>query len=162
MEVHVREQKIHGVGQLFQLPLDDGWTISVIVHARTGERELDVLSPGEDDADVKVHLTEAHAITLATLLSGVRFVFEDRPEPKPADGVHVETVVIGAGSPAVGRTIQELPLPSPEDARIIAVIRDDTPQLIEDDLARACLPGDRLVVAGRPGTLEELRSFLAG
>jgi hypothetical protein len=31
VDVHVREQKIPGVGQLFQLPLGGGWMVSVMV-----------------------------------------------------------------------------------------------------------------------------------
>jgi K+/H+ antiporter YhaU regulatory subunit KhtT len=162
MDVNVREQRIPGVGRLYQLPLGDGWMVSVVVDARSGERELDITSPEHDRPDLKVHLSEAHAVTLAALLSGVRFVFESEPQHAPAGGVHVETVVIGAGSPAAGRTVDEIEVPDAEAARVLAVIRDDTPDLIEDDTTRVCQPGDRLVLAGRPVPLEELRSYLAG
>jgi hypothetical protein len=42
------------------------------------------------------------------------------------------------------------------------VVRDDTPELLEDDVDRPCQPGDRLVLAGRPAPLENLRRYLAG
>lgn len=161
-EVHVRQERVPGLGQLFQLAAPDGSAITVVAEDSTGRRELLVRAPGADEPSARVELPEAHAVTLATLLSGVRVVFESEPEVDPADGVHVETFVIGAGSPAVGRMVHEIQIPAPDHARILAVIRDDTPALVEDDAERPCEPGDRLVLAGRPAPLAELRSFLAG
>jgi K+/H+ antiporter YhaU regulatory subunit KhtT len=161
-EVHVRQERLPGFGQLFQMAAPDGSALTVVAEDHTGRRELHVLVPGADEPSARVELPEAHAVTLATLLSGVRVVFDSEPEVDPADGVHVETFVIGAGSPAVGQAVHEIHLPAPEDARILAVIRDDTPALVEDDADRPCEPGDRLVLAGHPSPLAQLRAFLAG
>lgn len=163
MDVNVREQKVPGVAWLYQLSLPTGWSVSVLVEARSGRRQIHVVRPGLDSADATVHMSEAEAVTLGALLSGVRMTFDQEPvHPLPAHGVHVETVLIGAGSPAAHRRIEELEVPNAREARVLAVIRDDTLDLIEDDAGRACQPGDRLVLAGRPGSLEELRRFLAG
>jgi Trk K+ transport system NAD-binding subunit len=89
-------------------------------------------------------------------------VLESRPTDVPATGVHVETVTISAASPAVGRPVDQLERPDPDAATVLAVIRDDTPELVEEDAGRPCRPGDRLVIAGHPGALRELRDHLVG
>jgi TrkA domain protein len=161
-EVHVREERLPGVGQVFHLPLDDGATVSVVVDDRSTDREIDLLPAGADEPAARIHLTEAQAVTLATLLTGVRVVFESQPAAEPATGVHVETIVLSAASPAVGSTMHDLALPDPDAARVLAVIRDDTPELLEEDRDRPCQPGDRLVLAGRPQAIQDLRRHLAG
>lgn len=71
-------------------------------------------------------------------------------------------LTVGPVSPLVGQRISEVALPDPEQARIVAIIRDDTPELFEDDAVRPCAVGDRVVTAGRPDALRELRRFLLG
>lgn len=162
MDVHVRERRLPGIGPQWQLPMSDGTTITVTLESRTERRRVDVLPAGRDEPALSLHLAEAEAVTLASVLSGVRYVFDSEPPDVPAGGVHVETVTIGAGSPAVGRRTDAIEVPSPEEARVLAVIRDDTSALIEEDVNRSCQPGDRLVIAGRTEPLRELRSYLVG
>lgn len=159
-EVHVRDRRIPGFGHLFELPLPDGTIISVVDEDDTGHRELILLAAGEDEPRARVTLPGAHAETLGALLSGMRLVFDRDDQPRA--GVQVTTVPVAAGSPAAGRRVHHIPLPAPDDARVLAVIRDDTPELVEDDADRPCQPGDRLVLAGRPKAIEELRQFLTG
>lgn len=161
-DVHVRQDRVPNVGPRFDIPLPDGTSLAIVVDEHTGDRQLHVLARDEDEPRASASLPEAHAVTVATLLSGVRVVFDSEPEVEPAAGVHVETVIIGAGSPAVGVPVAELQLPAPEEARVLAVIRDDTPELLEDDATRPFQPGDRLVLAGHPPALAQLRTFLAG
>jgi K+/H+ antiporter YhaU regulatory subunit KhtT len=164
-QVHIREHAVPGVGRAYEMPVEGGLVLSLVVDARTAERTLSVLRPGEDEPAVVVHLDESRALALSTLMAGMRVEVEPSA---PREAVQVDTVVIGAGSPASGRTVAELDatgeggLPDPGDARVIAVIRDDTPELLEDDPHRPCQPGDRLVLAGRPGPLAELRRWLVG
>jgi len=164
-QVHLREHVIPGVGRVYEMPLEGGQLLSVVIDARTGERALSVLRPGEDEPVAVVRLDENQALTLSTLIAGLRIEVE---ATAPREAVQVDTVVIGAGSPAAGRTLTELEAshagqpPDPADARVIAVIRDDTPELLEDDPHRPCQPGDRLVLAGRPGRLDDLRRWLVG
>ena len=159
-EVRVRDRRIPGFGHLFEVPLPDGFMVSVISEDHSDDRELILLTPGEDEPQARVLLPGPHAETLGALLSGMRLVFDRDDQPRM--GVQVTTVPISAGSPASGNRIADIVVPSPRDARILAVIRDDTPELVEDDEDRRCQPGDRLVLAGRPQAIEELRRFLAG
>ena len=89
------------------------------------DRELAIIEPNRHRPSAKVRLSEPQAVTLATLLSGVRFVSHDDPTPEAGSGVHVETVVIASQSPAVGRRLRDI---DHDQARVLAVIRDDTPQ----------------------------------
>jgi K+/H+ antiporter YhaU regulatory subunit KhtT len=162
MDVNVRERRVPGVGPQYELRLPDGTAVVVTIELATGERELTTLAPGADAPDHVLRLGEAAAVTLATLLSGVRFAFDSEPSDVPTGGVHVETVTIPAASPAVGRAVDELPLPDPVEATVLAVIRDDTPEVVEEDPGRLCEPGDRLVIAGRPEPLHRLREHLIG
>jgi Trk K+ transport system NAD-binding subunit len=93
-------------------------------------------------------------VAFGSLLLGTRFSIDT-----DSDGsVDVTTVRFGAGSPAVGRTVSEIPMPPGSEAVVLAVVRDDTPQLLEDMDERRCQPGDRLVVAARPEHVEGLRA----
>lgn len=164
-QVHIREHPVPGVGRAYEMPVGDGCVLTLGIDARTGERTLSALRHGEDEPALVLRLDEAQALTLATLMGGVRVEVE---ATAPRDAVQIDTVVVGAGSPVAGRTLAELELattpglPDPDDARIIAVIRDDTPELFEADPARPCRPGDRLVLAGRPAALDQLRHWLVG
>ena len=164
-QIHIRENPVPGVGRSYEMPIEGGHSLSFGIDARTGDRTLSVLRAGEDEPAMVLHLDEAEALILATFMGGVRIEVEGAA---PRSAVQVDTVVIGAGSPACGRSMAQLQdetaphQPHPDDARIIAVIRDDTPDLVEADPARASQPGDRLVLAGRPGDLDELRRWLAG
>lgn len=161
-EVHVRRYHVPGGAHVFQLQLPDGVVLAIVVDRYAGTRELDVFGPDEDEAQIRLRLPEEYAVTLATLLSGVNVVFDSQPETTPTGGVHVETIVLGAGSPAVGRAIGHLDVPAPDQARVLAVIRDDTPDIVEEDRDRPCQPGDRLVLVGHPAPLDHLRRYLAG
>ncbi len=159
-EVHVRDRRVPGFGHLFEVPLPDGSIVSVVSQDHTDDRELLLLAPGQDEPHARITLPSAHAETLGALLSGMRLVFDHDDQPR--SGVQVTTVPISAGSPAAGHRVQDIPVPAPDEARVLDVIRDDTPELVEDDEDRPCQPGDRLVLAGRSRAIEELRRFVVG
>jgi Trk K+ transport system NAD-binding subunit len=99
---------------------------------------------------------------LAALLSGIRFVIQQPEEHQPVDAANLRTVTLPAGSPALGLRLHDLDVLDSIDARVIAVIRDDTDDLIETDPERPCEAGDRLVVVGRPGSMSALVRRLTG
>lgn len=144
------------------MSLTDGVTVLVTIEDRSERRTLAVRRPGEDEAALTLWMTGPEALMVASLLSEVRYVLDVEPSDVPVDGVHVETVTLGAVSPAVSVAVDQIEVPDPEGARILAVIRDDTPELTESDPRQLCHPGDRLVIAGRARPLRELRSYLVG
>jgi Trk K+ transport system NAD-binding subunit len=83
-------------------------------------------------------------------------------DEQPLAAANLRTVTLSAGSPAIGRRLHDIQVPDPEHAKVIAVIRDDTADLIETDVERPCRAGDRLVLVGRPEALRHLVRDLSG
>jgi len=161
-EVHVREHPMPGNARLFSLVLADGTVLTVATEPDAGARDLSITERSRDEATVSVTLRDDEAATLAALLSGVRFVVELAADHQPVGAANLRTLTLGHASPAVGRLLDEVEVPSPDDATVIAVIRDDTPELVEKDPERPCRPGDRLVLVGRPGAMDDLVRHLVG
>jgi K+/H+ antiporter YhaU regulatory subunit KhtT len=161
-EVHVREHPMPGNRRLFSLTLADGTLLTIATDPGAAARELSVTHAGQDEAALSLTLRDVEATTLAALLSGVRFTVESLPDHQPVDAANLRTFTVGAASPAVGKRLEEIDVPSPDDAMVIAVIRDDTPDLVEQDPDRPCQPGDRLVIVGRPGAMSDLVRHLIG
>jgi TrkA domain protein len=160
-EVHVREHPLPGTGRLFHVTLADGSLVSIATGTGPGPR-LSVTPPGRSDPAASLTCTTAEATTLAALLSGIRFVVHDASGDQPVDAANLRTITLPAASPAIGRRLHDLQVPDPERARVIAVIRDDTEDLIETDPDRPCQTGDRLVLVGRPGSMSALVRHLLG
>jgi K+/H+ antiporter YhaU regulatory subunit KhtT len=159
-EVHVREHPFPGTGRLWTVTLTNGIQLTVVAGPDTG-RQLGISLPGAEEPVVNVEMTGVESTTVAALLSGIRFVVE-QPDAVPVNAANLRTVALPAGARAVGLRLDELDVPEPDQARVIAVIRDDTPDLLEDDPERPCEPGDRLVLVGRPGSMSTLVDHLIG
>ena len=161
-EVHVREFPVPGNARLFHLTLSDGTMLAISTDADTTDRAISVTPPSADEALATVHLSSAEATTLAALLSGIRFVINTPDQHQPVDAANLRTITVPAGSPAIGRRLHDLDVPDHDSARVIAVIRDDTDDLIETDMERPCRAGDRLILVGRPGSMSALVEHLLG
>lgn len=148
MEVRIREQSLPGIGHRYELPVDAKRSLIVVVQ-RGGGRQIVVGRPDADEPAAAVTLTHDQAMAVAALLTGARFAIEAEREHQAGGDVAVETVTLSERSPAVGRLVRHVPLLAGADAAILAVIRDDTPQLVEDEDAEPCRAGDRVVVAAR-------------
>lgn len=158
-DVHIREQVLPGIGRRFDLDVEGGLTL-VVIARRDGSRDVTVGDKDADELRRSVHLGREQAVAVGSLLLGARF--SDGGGDSRGSALDVGTVVLGVGSPAIGRIPAEIPLPGGSDAAVVAVARDDTPQLLEDDRHRPCEPGDRLVIAARRDRLEEVIHHLAG
>ena len=161
-EVHVREHPLPGNARMFCMTLADGSIVTLSTTSESTDRVLEVTPPDSDESVVAVHFNAPESTTLAALLSGIRFVVRTPDEAQPVDAANLRTVTLRAGSPAVGRRLHDLEIPDSIDAQVIAVIRDDTDDLIETDPDRPCQPGDRLVVVGRPGSMSDMVRRLTG
>lgn len=162
MDVRIRELDLPGIGRRYDLALREDLRLTVIV-GRDGTRQVAIARDTRDEPDAIVTLTHDEAVAAAALLTGARFSIEDDATAAGAgERVAVETVTIDERSPAVGRSVRDVPLPSDSDAAILAVIRDDTAELVEDDGDQPCRPGDRLVVAARKERLAEVTAQLLG
>jgi K+/H+ antiporter YhaU regulatory subunit KhtT len=162
MDIHIREYRLPGVGHRYELGLPRGRRLIVVVQDR-GRRDLGLVSGAADVPDVIVSLTADQAVAVAALLTGARFsIGSTEVDPVDAGDVAIETVTLRASSPAVGRPTAEIRLFEDGEAAVLAVIRDDTPQLIEHHEARLCQPGDRLVIAARRDRISAVVEQLAG
>ena len=162
MEIHVREQRLPGIGHRYELALDLNRRLTVVVQDG-GRRELGLASGRADEPDLVVSLSQEQAVALAALLSGARFAIDSSEDDRiDSDEVVVETVTLGAGSPAIGRSMKDIRLSGDKEATVLAVIRDETPELVEDETSHPCQPGDRVVIAARRQHLGEVARALAG
>lgn len=162
MDIQIREQRLPGIGHRYELVVDRHQRLTVVVQDR-GHRELGIVSGGADEPDVVVSLTQEQAVALAALLTGARFSIDTTEDDRiDAGEVGIETVTLGPSSPAIGRPMKEVPLVGDPEAAVLAVIRDDTPELIENEEGRRCQPGDRVVIAARRDRLPAVIEQLAG
>lgn len=165
MEINVREVHLPGVGVRWELDHHDGSTLFVIAE-RSGRRHLGATRPGEDRLVWSVELDQRRAVTIAALLLGARFTVDaaigggadGAPE---AETVVVDTVQLGPASPLLGRTLAEISLADP-DAMVLALIDDETPEVVEHQPSRRCQPDDRIVLAARAGRIAALAAELQG
>jgi K+/H+ antiporter YhaU regulatory subunit KhtT len=147
---------------MFSMSLADGSVVTMSTQSESTDRVLEVTPPESDESVVAVHFNAPESTTLAALLSGIRFVVQASDEAQPVDAANLRTVTLRAGSPAVGRHLHDLEIPDSIDAQVIAVIRDDTADVLDTDPDRPCQPGDRLVIVCRPGSMSDMVRRLTG
>jgi K+/H+ antiporter YhaU regulatory subunit KhtT len=160
MDLRIREQALPGIGHRYELPVDAERTLVVVVQ-RDGGRQVGVRHGEADEVTVLLDLDHDQAMAVAALLTGARFSIESEPGARAQD-VAVETATLSERSPAIGRRVHEVPLVADADAAILAIIRDDTPQLVEDEATEPCRPGDRVVVAARRDRVADVVRQLTG
>jgi hypothetical protein len=74
--------------------------------------------------------------------------------------VVVESLVVQPSSRAVGLPAEDLDRRLGPDATLLAVISDQTPEIVEEERGRPTRPGDRVVVAVRRSRLDEALALL--
>lgn len=162
MDIHIREQRLPGIGHRYELDVDGGRKVTVVVQ-NGGRREVGLVSRLADEPDAVASLSEQQAVALAALLSGARFSIDSAGDDQiDAEQVVVETVTLGPGSPAIGRPVSDILLMGDTGAAVLAVIRDETAELVEDESTRPSQPGDRIVIAARRQHLPAVVRQLAG
>lgn len=162
MDVRIREQSLPGIGRRYEMAVGEDQLLIVVVQ-REGSRQVGITRSGADELTAAVKLTHDQAVAFAALLTGARFSVETDQDGGDRRGdVSVETVTLGEASPAIGRVVGDVPLAPDSDAVVLAVIRDETPQLIEDAATEPCRTGDRIVVAARRERLESVVRELRG
>jgi TrkA domain protein len=147
-EMSMHERNLAGIGRRFEIVVERGRRIVVIVH-HTGERHLYVMDRGEDEPSSSVELTDDQARKVGAILGGAFF--------KPAVVQEIEDVVgefivdwvtLAADSPAVGRSLEDMRVRQETGMSVVAIVRGKRTitgpapeERFEDH--------DRLVVVGR-------------
>jgi TrkA domain protein len=158
-EVRIREQALPGIGHRFELDMANGRSL-VVVARRDGSRDIAVREGDDDATRGTVRLARQQAVAVGSLLLGARFAEGDLAADAGAMDVGIADVT--SESPVIGQLPCEIVMPDRAEAVVVAVARDDTPQLLEDDRSRPCESGDRLVVAARRDRLDDVIAYLSG
>lgn len=162
MDIHVRQQRLPGVGHRYEFTIGDDQSLVVIAHT-SGRRDLSVTRAGSTEPETYLTLDQGQATTLAALLIGATFSIDTTDDDQaPTNEVVVDTVTLGPASPPLGRTIADIDLGDHANAVLLALISDETPELVEDPTTRACKPGDRIVIAAPRDQLEPITRRLMG
>ncbi|MGA9276904.1 hypothetical protein [Ilumatobacter sp.] len=145
--INVFEEHLPGIGQRFDLELDDHQILSVVA-LHDGRRQIALRHGADDSPATLFEVDRDQAITTGAILLGARFTNETVADHGPHDDqVVVETVTIPAGASVIGRPPADILGSAGDDAVILAVIRDHTPEVIEMDPELHIHQGDRIAVA---------------
>ena len=143
----VYETEIPGVGHKFELELDGGARLVVLVH-HDGRRELFHRSGPEADSEKVADLTASASRRLATILQGATFETVDVADLEvPLEGAIIEWVTVGEDSSLAGRTLGEAAIRRETGVSVLAVQRGDE-TVPNPDPGERLAPGDVLVTLG--------------
>lgn len=161
--VHVRAQRLPGVGWQYTVPADRGKQLMIVVEG-SGDRHLVLVDPSLDDPLETVRLTSTSSSVAGALLAGARFHIEHPSEQaagsREPDQTVVEVLDVRGGSPAVGRPADEVIRQLGVGAALLGVIRDQTAEAMEASAERPIEIGHKLVIAVRQSELDSVRSAL--
>jgi hypothetical protein len=68
----------------------------------------------------------------------------------------------GAASGVLGRVVTDIDLGDDIEVAVVAAIRDNTPEVVEDPASEGCRPGNRLVIAANRDRIDQLATYLSG
>jgi K+:H+ antiporter subunit KhtT len=161
MTLDLRETRLPGVGVKFAFTTVHGVRVTVVQHL-SGEREVYVQRPREEEPSVVLELNDEEARQLAVVLGGT---YE---RPKIVDDLElalgelqIEWVPVPDGSWAIGRTLAECAFRRRTGSTVIAMLREPEPVsgAQPDDVVQA---GDTLVVVGKVSQVSAFRKLLRG
>lgn len=162
-EVVVEGQRLPGIGWRYDIPVQDGRRLLLVVEDR-GPRHIMLVDPRIEDQLTSARISEAQATAFAALLTGARFnvrtagAREEAYDVVPdTEKVLVELVDVHESSPVRGLPPDQAADVLGTGVALLGVISDETPDVVETDPTRRLRDGDRLVVAARPGSLARLR-----
>jgi TrkA domain protein len=154
------EDELPGIGRRFTIDCDDGGILTIVVR-NTGKRDVYVVGPG-GDVPASVSIDEAGARVAAAILSGEYGSGETTgPAAAAIEDIVIDSLTLGPGSSASGRTLAGLAVGSATGIRVITIVRGKAS--IHDPAGNEVLqPGDRLVFAGRRKNVPAFRRLVAG
>jgi TrkA domain protein len=158
----VYESDLPGVGKKYEVELDDGSRLVIVIH-HTGKREVYRRPDPDSDSDKLFELSDQLARQVGTLLEGAYFqpVRTDEIETVLDGNTLLEWVEVPGGSPIAGKTLAESNLRQEMGASVIAIKRDE--RVIAppggETMVRA---GDTLVVIGPKEVCREFADYVEG
>ena len=154
----VRETRLPGLGVRYEFRTARGSALGVVLH-RTGRRELLIYDADDPDTcRAIVALDPDDSRTLAELLGSSR-VAEQLERLQQVEGLAIDWLEVGEGSPFDGRTIGDTRARTRTGTSIVAVIRGE--QAVPAPGPEFELNGkDTILVVGTPRGIEDLSLLL--
>lgn len=145
--IKVQETELPGIGKKFSFLISSGEKIVLVVHL-TGEREVFIFRPKEEEPCFQLSLTDEEAREMALILGGA--AYEPTPLPQAEivlKGMVIEWLTVTPGSPLVGNTIANLQIRKRTGVSVIAIKRKG--EIIPNpDPSEIIVEGDTLLLIG--------------
>jgi TrkA domain protein len=156
----VRETLLPGIGRRYEV--DAGRSRVVTVVHNTGRRDLYVFGGGEPEPTCGIQLDDAEARRLGAILGGTYFA------PIAIEGVEdvvgklmLDWTQVPEGSPAAGRTIEELKIRTETGMTVIGIGRGAT-AITSPRPSTRLRAGDRVVAAGPVNGMGKFLDLIGG
>lgn len=155
--MQLRESALPGFGKKYVLTLKTGDQITIVLH-QSGQREISITLPREEDPLYALSLTDEEARELAFILGGVRY------QPLPSDKINLifsqlvmEWVPVEKGCTLQEKTLADLAVRRQTGVSVIAILRGETIIPTPDPYQEKIQAGDTLVAVG---TLSQIEAFV--
>jgi TrkA domain protein len=156
----ITESDLPGVGKKFEIDLDDGRILVIVIH-NTGQRDVFVKPDEDADSEKLVELSDQLARTVGTILEGAYFqpVKTEDKETTLGDGTSIEWFDVPTGSPLTGESIADLLQDDRIDVAVVAVQRGDD-VIPASTATKRIEDGDTIVAVGETTALDRFESML--
>lgn len=154
----VYETDLPNVGRKFELPLDGGRRLVVVIQFN-GTRVLYEQAGEGADAEKVAELTSEEGRRLGAILAGAYFETETSQPEVPLGDERIEWVTVPDGSALVGETLGDADVGERTGATVIAVQHDEE-TVGNPDADQPLDAGDTLVVLGGKRALAALDALL--
>ncbi|WP_224333306.1 cation:proton antiporter regulatory subunit [Haloprofundus halobius] len=155
----VYESDLPGVGKKFEVELNDGSQLVIVIH-NTGKRELFLRESSDADSEKLFELSDRLARQVGTIMEGAYFqpIRTETIDTVLSDETLIEWVKLTAASPLVGKTLAESEVRQRIGVSVVAVQRGD--QTISNPGAEFTVEeGDTLVVIGGQDACREFQEY---
>ncbi|MFU8868378.1 cation:proton antiporter regulatory subunit [Natronococcus sp.] len=156
----ITESDLPGVGKKFEIDLDDGRILVIVIH-NTGQRDVFVKPDEDADSEKLVELSDQLARTVGTILEGAYFqpVKTEDKETVLGDGTSIEWFDVPTGSLLSGESIADLLEDDRIDVAVVAVQRGDD-VIPASTATKRIEDGDTIVAVGETTALDRFESML--
>ncbi|MCL6447355.1 MAG: cation:proton antiporter regulatory subunit [Armatimonadetes bacterium] len=163
----IREAELPGLGKKYQLNLENGEQIAVIIHD-DGTRDLYYFAGDDDDPVAAVSLTDQESRQLGSIIGGAFY------KPRRLDrldtaisGLRIEWLKVGARSEIAGKSIGDMGLRKNHGIIVIAVMEDKGGGLkevvqINPGPGYVFQPGHTIIAAGRGDKMKAFEKMFEG
>ncbi len=156
----IRELDLPGIGKKFEMEVNGGDKIVVIIHD-DGRRELYHFYNGEDDSASVVSMEDAEARLLAGIIGGMAY------SPKSLDNIEVvlgglviEWYKVEEGFACVGRTIAQMNIRKLTGITILAVNEKNSDKNINPGPDYQFTADSTLIVMGERKNLKVFKNYI--